>query len=146
MSRKLISLIVCFVLSMFSLNAIKVEVIQDNLGFIADTDTKTASLWRIYATKDEKLSIAVPKYVEWDNQQYLVTSICQYVFKDFYNQIYHVTLPDSIENTLETRKACCFLMINSHIPKDDKYEISKLFEVGCDYNNAPLFKKLNEGK
>lgn len=119
--------IVFFLMAMFlgvpSVNSLKFEVIDKELTFIVDDKDNSAVLRDIYIPLKTKKSLEIPQTISWNNQTFIVRGIMEHGIHKVIDRISSVTLPNTLYETEETRKAYNWFLI---------------FDVPVHVNHTPL--------
>lgn len=131
MNKKMVYLLLSFIFSFITCNAIDIEVWEGDFSFIVNTTTSKATIRDIYFRLGKTKEIVIPSTINWCGHTYVVTEIFDYVIKDRLNQISSIVFPGTFENTLMNRKALELLSMR-HIPV--------IIKKGINKNRSLLFR------
>lgn len=87
-------------------NGILMEILHSDFSFIVDTKNNTAILRHIYIPAHTKKVIEIPQFVEdYKGDRYIVRDIQEDAVKKVIHRIESVTLPNTLRETDENKKA-----------------------------------------
>lgn len=105
------------------LRSLKFEVTDKEFTFIVDDKDNSAILRDIYIPLKTKKSLEIPQTISWNNQTFIVRGIMEHGIQKVVHKLTSVTLPNTLYETEETRKAYNWFLI---------------FDVPVHVNNTPL--------
>ena len=123
MKKQIVSFLMAAFLFAPCLRSLKFEVIDKELTFIVDDKDNSAVLRDIYIPLKTKKSLEIPQTISWNNQTFIVRGIMEHGIHKVIQRIMSVTLPNTLYETEETRKAYNWFLI---------------FDVPVHVNNTPL--------
>ena len=115
MVKRFISFLFSLMFSIFTCNAIEIEVFQQGLSYILNTSTNKAKLFKIYVGLGEVKDVIVPSTVEYDSKTYVVTEVLGQAIERNPDGISSIELPSTLENTKANRETLG-LISKFHIP------------------------------
>lgn len=123
MKKQIVSFLMAAFLFAPCLRSLKFEVIDKELTFIVDDKDNSAVLRDIYIPLKTKKSLEIPQTISWNNQTFIVRGIMEHGIHKVIQRITSVTLPNTLYETEETRKAYNWFLI---------------FDIPVHVNNTPL--------
>lgn len=123
MKKQIVSFLMAAFLFAPCLRSLKFEVTDKELTFIVDDKDNSAVLRDIYIPLKTKKSLEIPQTISWNNQTFIVRGIMEHGIHKVIQRIMSVTLPNTLYETEETRKAYNWFLI---------------FDVPVHVNNTPL--------
>ena len=123
MKKQIVSFLMAAFLFAPCLRSLKFEVTDKEFTFIVDDKDNSAVLRDIYIPLKTKKSLEIPQTISWNNQTYVVRGIMEHGIHKIIHRITSVTLPNTLYETEETRKAYNWFLI---------------FDVPVHVNNTPL--------
>lgn len=104
-------------------NSLQIEITDKEFTFVIDDKDNSAILRDIYIPLKTKKSLEIPQTISWNNQTFIVRGIMEHGIQKVVHKITSVTLPNTLYETEETRKAYNWFLI---------------FGVPVHVNNTPL--------
>lgn len=123
MKKQIVSFLMAAFLFAPCLRSLKFEVTDKEFTFIVDDKDNSAILRDIYIPLKMKKSLEIPQTISWNNQTYAVRGIMEHGIHKVIHRIMSVTLPNTLYETEETRKAYNWFLI---------------FDVPVHVNSTPL--------
>lgn len=123
MKKQIVSFLMAAFLFAPCLRSLKFEVTDKELTFIVDDKDNSAVLRDIYIPLKTKKSLEIPQTISWNNQTFIVRGIMEHGIQKVVHKLTSVTLPNTLYETEETRKAYNWFLI---------------FDVPVHVNNTPL--------
>ena len=94
MIKKIVSFLFLFVLSICQCKAYPIELLHGDFSFIADTETNTAYVRKIYiGAYEPKKDLVIPETIDFCKQTYVVNEIADYAFEWVIDKISSIKLP-----------------------------------------------------
>ena len=123
MKKQIVSFLMAAFLFAPCLRSLKFEVTDKEFTFIVDDKDNSAILRDIYIPLKTKKSLEIPQTISWNNQTFIVRGIMEHGIQKVVHKLTSVTLPNTLYETEETRKAYNWFLI---------------FDVPVHVNNTPL--------
>lgn len=123
MKKQIVSFLTAMFLFAPSLNSLQFEVTDKEFTFVVDDKDNSAILRDIYIPLKTKKDVTIPQTITWNGHQYVVRGIMEHGIQKVIHKITSVTLPNTLFETEETRKAYNWFLI---------------FDVPVHVNHTPL--------
>lgn len=123
MKKQIVSFLMAMFLGVPSVNSLKFEVRDKDFTFIVDDKDNSAVLRDIYVPLKTKKSLEIPQTIDWCGQTFMVREIMEHGIQKVIHKITSVTLPNTLYETEETRKAYNWFLI---------------YNIPIHVNNTPL--------
>lgn len=143
--KNLAQLSIIFGLTFNNVNAIKFEIIQNNISYILDDQNQTAIINKVYKNSSDKAPLNIPPFVEFNKSPYKVVGLSKGCIDPFaFFKISKINIPYTIEKNDNNKNIFYNLLSSPNISLLDKFIIKDYFDNYFDKNlsqrqkNSPL--------
>lgn len=143
--KNLVQSSIIFGLTFNNVNAIKFEIIQNNISYILDDKNQTAIINKIYKDLSGKAPLDIPPFVEFCKIPYKVVGLSKGCIDPFvFFKISKINIPYTIEKNDNNKNVFYNLLSSPNISLLDKFIIKDYFDNYFDKNlsqrqkNSPL--------
>lgn len=143
--KNLVQSSIIFGLTFNNVNAIKFEIIKNNISYILDDKNQTAMVNKVYTNSDGVANLNIPPFVEFDKDPYKVVGLLRGCIDPFvFFKISKINIPYTITKDDNTKNIFYNLLSSPNISPLDKFFIKDYFDNYFDKNlsqrqkNSPL--------
>lgn len=111
MKKQIVSFLMAAFLFAPCLRSLKFEVTDKEFTFIVDDKDNSAVLRDIYIPLKTKKSLEIPQTIDWCGQTFIVRGMMEHGIQKVVHKLTSVTLPNTLFETEETRKAYNWFLI-----------------------------------
>ena len=111
MKKQIVSFLMAAFLFAPCLRSLKFEVTDKEFTFIVDDKDNSAVLRDIYIPLKTKKSLEIPQTIDWCGHTFIVRGMMEHGIQKVVHKLTSVTLPNTLFETEETRKAYNWFLI-----------------------------------